>query len=155
MQLKEKIEEIVSERLSEEYFIVEIIIGGTRVKPKITILLDGDDGITIDYCAEISRKVANEIEEKNIIDTAYTLEVSSPGIDFPLKFLRQYIKNIGRKLEIELIDGNIKTGKLEEVNEGILYLSADKKKKTIEEAVKQEIKLEEIKKAVVIISFGD
>jgi len=141
--------------LSEEYFIVEIIIGGIKIKPKITILLDGDNGITIDYCAEISRKVANEIEEKNIIDTAYTLEVSSPGIDFPLKFHRQYKKNIGRKLEIELIDGNIKTGKLEEVNEGILYLSADKKKKAIEETVKQEIKLEEIKKAVVIISFGD
>lgn len=155
MQLKEKIEEIVSERLSEEYFIVEVIIGGIKIKPKITILLDGDNGITIDYCAEISRKVANEIEEKNIIDTAYTLEVSSPGIDFPLKFQRQYVKNIGRKLEIELLNGDTKTGKLEEVNAENLYLSVDKKKKISEETVNQEIKIEDIKKAVVLISFAE
>jgi ribosome maturation factor RimP len=52
---------------------------------KLIILLDGDNGIGIDECAQVSRHVGFHLEEENVIETAYNLEVSSPGIDTPFR----------------------------------------------------------------------
>jgi ribosome maturation factor RimP len=53
----------------------------------------------------VSRHVGFHLEEENVIETAYNLEVSSPGIDFPLSSPRQYAKNVGRTLGIKMADG--------------------------------------------------
>ena len=66
----------------------------------ITILVDTLEGVTIDQCALMSRKLAHFIEENVLIEEAYNLEVSSPGLDFPLSQGWQFQKNTGRKVKI-------------------------------------------------------
>jgi ribosome maturation factor RimP len=89
----------------------------------------------------------------------YSLEVSSPGVDEPLKLIRQYQKNIGRRLEIELLDEEALgiAGKLLEVTDDKLIieetLPKKKSKKEVEEPKKIEVKLNEIKIALVAIEF--
>jgi ribosome maturation factor RimP len=127
MDLKTQVEQIVESLLEENYFLVDLQIGGTSQRPKINIFLDGDAGISIDYCAEISRKAGKILDEK--IEAAYILEVSSPGIDAPLKFIRQYKKNIGRKVKIQLSNQTEMTGTLTAVSENQIEIMPKKKKK--------------------------
>jgi ribosome maturation factor RimP len=159
--LKAKIEEIVIANLGkEELFLVDIEIGGSQAMKKITVLLDGDNGVTIEDCAFISRKLGAYIEETSLIDTAYLLEVSSPGIDQPLKLKRQYVKNIGRRVSIVLTNENLKTGKLEEVKEDRILIQEEipekpgAKNKKIK-LVPVEIQFNEIKKSNVLIAFNN
>ena len=94
------------------------------------ILVDGDECISVDICADISRSVSEELESLNMFEESYTLEVSSPGLDFPLTSERQYNKNIGRQLKIELISGERVKGDLTRTdNSGItLKINTGKKK---------------------------
>ncbi|GAB3174187.1 ribosome maturation factor RimP [Telluribacter humicola] len=159
MALREQIEHFLEPYLREgDYFIVDILLKPSRGSQKISILLDSDEGITIQECAKISRKLGAELEEKNIIEEAYTLEVSSPGLDQPLKLVRQYRKNIERDLKVTLQSGEILTGNLVEVKEDsiVLQLPAPKKKSKIpvdEASLRPEIKLSDIAKAIVQVSF--
>ncbi len=67
----------------------------------IQVFVDTDDGITIAQCAEISRELGAELDAQNVVNEPYELEVSSPGIEKPLKLLRQYKKNVGRKYRVQ------------------------------------------------------
>lgn len=74
----------------------------------IDIFVDTDEGVTIDLCAQISRQLIRTIDNSDIMRSPYRLQVSSPGIDRPLKFSRQYQKHIGRQLSIQYnLDGSI------------------------------------------------
>jgi ribosome maturation factor RimP len=98
-----------------EYFLVE-----ARIKPtnNIKIFLDGDHGITIEKCVRFNRALYRKFEELNLFPLGdFSLELSSPGLDEPLKLNRQYKKNIGRAVEILLQDGSKIEGKLLEVTE--------------------------------------
>ncbi|MCR6639771.1 MAG: ribosome maturation factor RimP [Sporocytophaga sp.] len=128
MKIEEKILQIAEKNLSsDDLFIVDLVITGNSGRQKISITLDGDNGVDIDTCAYLSRKVGNEIEETNLIDAAYVLEVSSPGIDQPLKLKRQYYRNIGRRVSVTLLDDSQINGLLKEVNEELIVLDAEKK----------------------------
>ena len=84
---------------------------------------------------------------------AYVLEVSSPGLDHPLASLRQFKKNVGRKLRVRLKSGSQIEGNLQVVNEAAIVLAAEskeKKKKVVEE---KEISFADIEKANVLVSF--
>lgn len=159
MDIKAKIEEILAALQSEgqTFYVVEIAVSGSRNRPKLTILLDSDAGITIDECAEVSRELGQRFDEHNIIDNAYTLEVSSPGIDYPLNLNRQYIKNIGRSLKVVLIDGTEKIGKLETVTDEAITLVETRKKgtkkKEAEPIASIHIPFAQMKKAQVQVSF--
>ena len=127
MDLKTEIERLVNQLLTadaqgETLFLVDVhVAGNPNFHPKVTVLLDGDAGITIDKCAEISRRLGNQLETLDLINSAFVLEVSSPGLDTPLLLRRQYVKNLGRKVKVSLNDGSTKTGTLLAVNEeGIL-----------------------------------
>ena len=137
MDIKEKLEKIINDNLSnEKHFLVDIIVSAKGGPNKILVLLDGDEGITIDDCANLSRALGHEIEEKGLIDDAYRLEVSSPGLDHPIVLLRQYIKNIGRSVKITLKNGEQITGDLLAADEAKITIAAEKKegkKKVIEE----------------------
>ena len=76
--------------------------GGRRI---IQVFVDTDDGITIAQCAEINREVGAELDAQSVFNEPYELEVSSPGIERPLKLLRQYKKNIGRKYKVRYLQG--------------------------------------------------
>lgn len=151
MDLKEKIRDLAEKYLvTPAHFLVDVVV--SRHKPwKFTVILDGDQGITIDDCAALSRAL-NEVLESEIADP-YTLEVSTPGLDHPLKLKRQYQKNVGRGLKVVRKDKSVVTGSL---------MQAEEEKIIIETATghgkKSEIKITEIpfieiEKAFVTASF--
>ncbi|MEM6736767.1 MAG: ribosome maturation factor RimP [Bacteroidota bacterium] len=118
-----RIKEIVESILEEEnLFLIEILIKGKIGNKKVLVFIDGDDGISIDQCSKVSRKLSAEIEAQDLIQGKYTLEVSSPGLDFPLILSRQYRKNVGRGLKVELMNGEKIEGKLIKVDEGKISL---------------------------------
>ncbi|MFN6943364.1 MAG: ribosome maturation factor RimP [Cytophagaceae bacterium] len=155
MNLKEKLKEITEQFITNQaHFLVDVVIGGNAGLAKITIILDGDEGISIDDCAIISRKVGNLIEEQSLLDSAYILEVSSPGLDQPLALKRQYKKNIGRRLEITLKEDKIFKGKLEEVDDNRIVLNSEVKKGKKLSFELVEIPFNDIKKTNILVSFN-
>ncbi|MBC7922707.1 MAG: ribosome maturation factor RimP [Ferruginibacter sp.] len=121
---------LVAEGWDDELFLVEVQATGNPGFTKLTVLLDGDRGIDIDRCARISRRLGGRIEETNLVESAYVLEVSSPGVDTPLQLRRQYLRNVGRNVKVTLTDGNLRSGRLEAVDEeGIRLVEAAKGKK--------------------------
>src|SRR3546814_15291222 len=70
---------------------------------KLSILVDGDNGLNIQDCAAISRHVGFHLEEENIIEAAYNIEVSSPGIEFPLVLDRQFMRSEERRVGKECV----------------------------------------------------
>lgn len=152
MNQEEKITKVINEDLEAEYFLIDVILKNQKPKAKLTVLIDGDQGVSIDRCAALSRSLGKYIEEENLIEGAYTLEVSSPGVDLPLKNQRQYIKNIGRKVKVSLNEGGNKTGVLEKVEDTLIVIQPEKKGKTVPD--KEEIPFDQIKKTKVMISFG-
>jgi ribosome maturation factor RimP len=158
--LKGKIEEMVVSNLEkQDLFLVDVEIAGSQAMRKIIVLIDGDSGVTVEDCARISRKLGSLLEEQGLIEVAYVLEVSSPGIDQPLKLKRQYVKNIGRRFSFTLTDGKVKTGKLEEVKEDLILIQEELVEKTGGKSKKVklvpvEIPFNEIKKSNVLITFN-
>jgi ribosome maturation factor RimP len=154
MTIKDKISEFLTNTLDhDKYFVVEIKVSASKVRQKIVVLIDTDAGIGLDECATISNNLGQYLEENSIIPNAYTLELSSPGTDYPLNSLRQYHKNIGRLLRVILKDGTEQTGQLTAATETdvTITLPANKKKKV--EAQPLAINLSDIAKAQVQVSF--
>ncbi|MCX2742137.1 ribosome maturation factor RimP [Pontibacter anaerobius] len=137
-----------------DLFIVDVSVSDSPARPKITVLADGEQGITIDQCATISRRINKQIEEQFGPDMSYVLEVSSPGVDFPLTQPQQFKRHTGRSLKVKLQDGTEKTGKLEEVTETGLNLMEEVKQKGKKATyVPVQIPFGDIVKANVVISF--
>lgn len=111
MSIEQQVTNLVEDKISDrpDLFLVDV-----KMHPNgsLIVLVDGDKGIGIADCAAISRHVGFHLEENNVIEQAYNLEVSSPGVDYPLKSIRQYQKNVGRELLLKLTDGTTKEGKL-------------------------------------------
>jgi ribosome maturation factor RimP len=154
--LKHVILDLVEKHLpDEEHFIVEVKIDRVADKTKILILVDADQGMTIAACASLSRALSGELETNELLEEAYTLEVSSPGLDYPLTEKRQYLKNIGRTLKVFLLTGEEVSGKLKEVEEQGIKLVVTKKekgKKSVEE--EHSYSFNELKKSIVQVSFN-
>jgi ribosome maturation factor RimP len=154
--LKHVILDLVEKHLpDEEHFIVEVKIDRVADKTKILILVDADQGMTIAACASLSRALSGELETNELLEEAYTLEVSSPGLDYPLTEKRQYLKNIGRTLKVFLLSGEEVSGKLKEVEEQGIQLVVTKKekgKKSVEE--EHSFAFNELKKSIVQVSFN-
>ncbi len=99
----------------------------------LQLLVDTDEGITIAQCAEVSRDLAARLDEFNVVAEPYELEVSSPGIDKPLRILRQYKKNVGRKFVVHYWEGAERrstTGTLAELKEDRLTFVNEKGEST-------------------------
>ena len=154
-ELKKMITDLVAKHLPDEtHFVVDIKLEEVAGKTKVLILIDADQGVTIESCARVSRKVSEELEENETIGEAYILEVSSPGVDFPLSSMRQYQKNIGRELKMTLISGVDVIGKMLEIDEEKVKLLVKKKEKG-KKATEEEVLIPfvEIKKSIVQVSF--
>jgi ribosome maturation factor RimP len=153
VDLKGEIWKYASEQLGNEtHFIVEVIISGHAGSQKVLIILDGDDGISIEDCAEMSRKLSRILDESGLIDKHYLLEVSTPGLDQPLKLPRQYKKNLGRNLKVRLKDKTVEGKLIDITSEGIEILFETGKGKQKEEKV-ENISFSQIEKAFVLVSF--
>lgn len=153
MNTEKRVIELVEEKIADrpDLFLVDVKMHSNG---KLIILVDGDDGVSIQDCAAISRHVGYHLEEENVIANAYNLEVSSPGIDMPLKLLRQYHRNIGRSVSLKMADGSKREGKLigiDETNVIIEEKIKEKGKKAILQA--NTIPLNHILETKVLISF--
>lgn len=154
--LKQVVVALVEKHLPDEsHFIVEVKIDRVGDKTKVLILVDADQGMTIAACAKLSRALAGELETDDVIGEAYILEVSSPGLDYPLSDKRQYLKNQGRSLKVQMNSGEELLGKLLSVEEEGLKLLVTKKEKG-KKAYEEEVPLAfvEIKKSIVQVSFN-
>lgn len=134
-----------------EFFLVSL-----RIKPtnNVKVFVDGDQGITIEKCVRINRRLYKAIEESGMYpDGDFSLEVSSPGLDEPLKLTRQFTKNIGRDLEITFNDDTKKEGKLLSVTDAdiILEHTEGKGKKAVTQQIV--VPFANIKTAVVQVKF--
>ncbi len=156
MDLKTRITEYLqTELIQEPVFLIEVLVQAMRNKQKVSVILDGEP-ITIEDCATVSRKLGTWLETENLVDEAYLLEVSSFGVDQPLRLKRQYSKNIGRSLQIELADGEAVTGVLEASTEENITLKPErktKKKASEENPETLTIAFADIKKAKILIKF--
>ena len=155
MNIEKKVTELAEEKIAElqrpDLFIVDVKFHSNG---KLVVLLDGDKGIGIEDCVAISRYVGFKLEEENVIETAYNLEVSSPGVDMPLTQLRQYTKNIGRDLGIKMADGAKREGKLTALTEDAIVIEEKIKEKGKKAAVMESvIPIDQITETKVLISF--
>ncbi|NQV53399.1 MAG: ribosome assembly cofactor RimP [Flavobacteriales bacterium] len=127
-------------------FVVELTVSSSN---RIVIELDNLEGVTIDDCVQVSRHVESSLDRET---QDFELQVSSAGIDKPLRDRRQYVKNVGRELRMQLNDGAELKGELIEAGEKVkLKLPASKKKKLPER--EELVEWENIKEAKIIISF--
>ncbi len=133
-----------------DFYIVDIVISGSN---QIVVYVDGDEGLSLDNCKKISRTIEAVLDEEPTLGGIYGLEISSPGVTRPLRFLRQYLKHIGRNLRIKMLDGSEEEGQLKEcVANGVVIEVASKEKKGA--PALKEIPFDEIKETFVQVQFG-
>lgn len=153
MDLKKRVWEMVEQFLpNESIFLVEIKISSKNAS-HIRVILDGDEGVSIEQCASISRQLGHQLEEEEVIDHAYTLEVSSPGFDLPLLLKRQYYSRIGRRVELVVHEGDNVKGELLAVNEADVQIAKEKKVKKKVTTEEVTVGLDSIKEINVLVSF--
>lgn len=158
MSLEDTIKALLATKFEEEEFadcfLIEIKL---HKHNKLDIFLDSDSGITFKKCQRISRYLEAYLDEEGALGEKYVLEVSSPGLGRPLKLRRQYLKNIGRKVEVNLNEGKPMSGVLVAVEEDHIAIEYEIKykegKKNRKRMVQTPIPFENIKKTVVTISF--
>ncbi|RVU00264.1 ribosome assembly cofactor RimP [Mucilaginibacter limnophilus] len=153
MNVEQRVTELVEEKIADK---PDLFLVSVKYNPggKLVVLVDGDNGIGIDNVVAISRHVGFHLEEENVIETAYNLEVSSPGIDTPLSLPRQYTKNVGRTLSIKTGEGNKREGKLLAVgNDAITIEETIREKGKKAQVVESVIPLNQITETKVVISF--
>ena len=128
--LKTEIEKIVRPILTEESFdLVETKLSRYRQRYRLQLFIDSDQGVNVDDCARFSGLIGTALEMTDLMDEGYLLEVSSPGIDRPLKSEADFKRRIGREIRIEMNEnGTVKSvqGKLDEVSGGTLALTGKK-----------------------------
>lgn len=127
----------------EDMFLVEV-----KVKPtnNIKVFIDADSGLPIEKCIQVNRALYKKMEEQAMFPNGdFSLEVSSPGLDEPLKMFRQYKKNIGRNVEIITKDGQHKEGKLIEITEDGIIVEETKGKNKKKEVINHTFLFDHIK----------
>jgi ribosome maturation factor RimP len=114
---KELVRQLVEDALSEEnsLFLIDLEF---LPDSKISIIIDGDEGVPLNECIRVSKAVEADLDRE---EEDYSLEVSSPDITKPLLVFRQYKKNIGRTLSVKTAEAKVE-GKLSEVLEESIVL---------------------------------
>ncbi len=151
-QIKE-ISGMVEELLADDpaIFLVEVWIKPTN---NIRVMLDADAGLPIERCVSINRRLYKRMEEAGLYpDGNFSLEVSSPGLDEPLKLYRQYVKNTGRDIEVLLISGDLLEGALTAVAEDAIEVAETRGKNKKKEVIAHHIPFSDIKSTKIKIKF--
>jgi ribosome maturation factor RimP len=133
-------------------FIVDVVISAEKGPRKVLVLIDGDQGVGIDACADLSRAIGKVLDESSWMEDNYTLDVSTPGVDHPLKLTRQYFKHIGRRLRVKIGEKQ-EEGKLVSVTEEKIVLEQETGSGKKKEVKTIEILFTDIEKAFVLVSF--
>ncbi|NUM31284.1 MAG: hypothetical protein HUU47_03050 [Bacteroidetes bacterium] len=150
-KLTSKLQNWVTEYLNgSDDFIIEIESKSPFKKYKIVI--DGIKPVSISRCSELSKFLSKKIDEDTEINSSagFTLEVSSPGADMPLKLLNQFYKHIGRKIEIVTKEKIKYCGELKSIENNNIFIE---RKVSKNETATEKIEFNNIEKALVIITF--
>jgi ribosome maturation factor RimP len=147
--MKQRVETLI--RDEPGVFLVNI-----RIKPtnNVKVFVDADAGISIEKLVQYNRGLYKDIDESGFFpDGNFSLEVSSPGLDEPLKLHRQYFKNLGRNVEVIQIDGIKTAGKLLGITETEITVEEEKGKGKKRELVTHVIQFDTIKTTKVQTKF--
>ncbi len=154
MTFKEKVNTVLAEALSQKpsLFLIDLTITDAF---KVIVTLDGDQGVVLQDCIDISRAVESNLDRE---EQDYSLEVASAGVSSPLKNIRQYRKNIGRTLKVKTATEIIEA-ELVDANDDFVILSWEarepkkigKGKETVQKRL--ELPYVDIKEAIVTITF--
>lgn len=134
--MKKKITEL-ADSLAGQYAvdIVDVELAGSSRKPLIRIFIDKENGVTLDDCGKFSRALSALLDVEDPIPTSYILEVSSPGLDRPLKVMRDFERSIGKLVRIvtrtKIDEQYVFTGRLARVEGENIILSFDDKEMEI------------------------
>jgi ribosome maturation factor RimP len=151
MDIISQLTEWTKELLPEHLFLVEV--EQKQGAKKISVFIDGDKGVTIEDCRVLSKGLNARLDELDFGSEAYYFEVSSPGVDRPLRNLRQYPQHVGRELLVKLTGNNEILGKLDAVTENGIKMLLKDKKKAYKDATEKEVAFDEIAQVNVQISF--
>ena len=132
------------------YEIEDVSIDTGSRPPRIRVIADGDHPLNLDGVAELSRSASAVLDAVDTGDIAYDLEVSSPGVDRPLTAEKHFRRARRRKVELDLADGSMVTGRLGATSDGV----ADLVVRTGGGWTVRHIPLAEIRKAVVQVDFS-
>ena len=132
------------------YFLIEVSIKPTN---NIKVFIDADQGAAIDQLSKINRALYKWIEENLFPNGDFSIEVSSPGLDEPLKLERQYLKNIGRNVEVLLKNGIKREGKLLSITDNEIIVEEQRGQGKKKELIEHTILKEEIKTTKIQIKF--
>ncbi len=154
MTFREKVSNLLETGLEEkpDVFLIDLTITDAF---KIIVTLDGDNGVALQDCIDISRAIEHNLDRE---DQDFSLEVASVGVGSPLKLTRQYKKNIGRTLIVKLATEIIEA-ELADANDEFITLAWEarepkkigKGKETVQK--RQEIPYTDIKEAIVTVTF--
>ncbi len=154
MTFREKVIDLLNQGLEEKpsIFLIDLTITDAF---KIIVTLDGDNGVVLQDCIDVSRAIEHNLDRE---EQDFSLEVASVGVGSPLKLVRQYKKNIGRMLIVKLAESTIEA-ELVDANDEFITLAWEarepkklgKGKETVQK--RQEIPYTDIKEAIVTVIF--
>jgi len=147
--LRQKTESLIQDEAG--VFLVDI-----RIKPtnNVKIFVDADKGVSIDKLVQYNRRLYRDLEESGFFPGGdFSLEISSPGLEEPLKLHRQYIKNISRYVEVIRKDGIKVEGKLMSATDAEITLEEERGKNKKKEVITHIIPFDNIKTTKIQIKF--
>lgn len=147
-EIRDRLAGVLSDPLSAlglDVEAVELTAAGKRTLLRVAV--DKDGGVTLDDIAEATREVSRMLDESDVMgERAYTLEVSSPGIDRPLTLPRHWRRNQDRLVKVTCLDGDAFTGRI---------LSSDDRSATVNvEGQERQVAFDSVTKASVQIEFN-
>ena len=152
MALKDQISELITPALHQAgYFLEDVNIVSPGQHRIVTVIVDSDSHLNLDQITAVTKEISEVIETlEELGDSAFTLEVTSPGIDRPLTLPRHFAKNVDRLLKVTKNDGVVVTGRIRSNTENDVTLEVAEKKEVKEVTVA----LADIKRATVEIEFN-
>lgn len=148
--LDENIKEIVTKVVERNGFLlIDLNLRGTEHNRVIEVYFDGEKDVSAEDCATVSREIDSHLKDLLVNHPDFRLDVSSPGVDRPLKFLKQYPKHVNRKFDVSYRSGEeIKklSGKLADIEGDYLTFISNNKEVIIN--------FNNIVKANVMVSFS-
>lgn len=152
MSLSEKITELVQPAVQlAGFFLEEVLVASPGKHRIVTCIVDGQTPLNLDQVTSISRDISELLDAADFMDDfAFTLEVTSPGVDRPLTLPRHWNKNLNRLVKVVNLDGSVVNGRITSVEESVAILIEEIKGKS----KKHTVTFTDIKRATVEIEFN-
>lgn len=102
--MAERVRSVALEAIAEPLYLVDVVVRGRKGSRVVELFVDADEGLSVQRLADLSREIGFLLENEDVVDGRYNLNVSSPGVDRPLRLPRQFRKNVGREVSVAFED---------------------------------------------------